>query len=279
MFQTFHTLWGFWLLRFGSFPSPRAAHGGSPSRLRRPARSALLRRTAAWRTTPAPSRAPSSPPSRGAAAPTSSRQPGARSTASPSTATGSPPTLQGFFYGGGDGAGPGSDGDGDGSDEEEGLPPPRQDYGKFVSLPGASAAAPPIDPTFSFLTNKLFGTNHIFLLDSCNGLLLFGHIRAKNLSLGYIVCNPATEQWTAVPGCRCWHDKYPELSIFSTRTYLVFDPAVSSHFHLVLFWEDEDEDMATVHTYSSETGEWSHSETDWTEEERQGPVSIAPRDL
>ncbi|OEL23580.1 hypothetical protein BAE44_0015401 [Dichanthelium oligosanthes] len=76
---------------------------------------------------------------------------------------------------------------------------------------------------------------------------------------GYVVCNPATEQWTAVP---CCDGRRPPASTSDSHTYLAFDPDVSSHFHLLLFWEDEEhgESLMTVHAYSSETtGAWTRS--------------------
>uniref|UniRef100_A0A0A8Y0J6 Uncharacterized protein n=1 Tax=Arundo donax TaxID=35708 RepID=A0A0A8Y0J6_ARUDO len=82
------------------------------------------------------------------------------------------------------------------------------------------------------------------------------------------------------------------------HTYLVFDPAISSHFHLIQFWfefahlelrhwewssgeegSSSGEELcrasrevyrSSVHTYSSETGTWSHIHGDWDEEEEQG---------
>jgi hypothetical protein len=57
---------------------------------------------------------------------------------------------------------------------------------------------------------------------------------------------------------------------------LAFDPAVSSHFHLIHFWKkglDEEveplEDQVSVLSvcaYSSETGTWSQSQIDWNEQ-------------
>ncbi|KAL6647573.1 hypothetical protein ACP70R_015010 [Stipagrostis hirtigluma subsp. patula] len=43
------------------------------------------------------------------------------------------------------------------------------------------------------------------VLGSCNGLLLFGHSEdlIANGALGYIVCNPAIEEWVAVPSSGC----------------------------------------------------------------------------
>jgi hypothetical protein len=58
------------------------------------------------------------------------------------------------------------------------------------------------------------------------------------------VSNPATEQWVVVPD--------PDMKWLSFA-YLVFDPAASSHFHLVqIRW-----DMIPVHIYSSKFGRGS----------------------
>ncbi|CAL5090925.1 unnamed protein product [Urochloa decumbens] len=177
-----------------------------------------------------------------------------------------PPSLLGFFHGRGEVYVD--------DDEEQSLP--AEEFGEFAGLSaGNSAAAPAIDPSFSYLTKVLPRTDYIFLLDSCNGLLLFGHLRDpySTPGLGYIVCNPATEQWVAVPGCGCIDDDL-SLLMLTTHISLLFDPAVSSHFHLVIFWDNVGSSgmtLTTVHTYSSKARVWRHSEFDWSEEERQGP--------
>ncbi|KAG2632231.1 hypothetical protein PVAP13_2NG077246 [Panicum virgatum] len=67
--------------------------------------------------------------------------------------------------------------------------------------------------------------------------------------MGYIVCNPTTKEWEAVPACGD-----PKLPL--TYPYLAFDPAVSAHFHLVQFQVRDDEEFVSVHAYSSETKTW-----------------------
>ncbi|CAN6203256.1 unnamed protein product [Urochloa humidicola] len=125
-------------------------------------------------------------------------------------------------------------------------------------IPGSP---PPFDPSFACL-KKEPAIQRIWLWGSCSGLLLFSHHRHGSLRhLGYIVFNPATEQWAAVPSQHTPVDKHCGL----THAFLVFDPAVSSHFQLVIFCEEERK-MCTVHSYSSETGMWKHSKIDWTEE-------------
>jgi hypothetical protein len=120
----------------------------------------------------------------------------------------------------------------------------------FVDLTGGSAAPlDVVDPSFSFLT-ELPGTRLLLLRDSCNRLVLFEHRREhRGGRMGYVVCNPTTKEWEAVPACGD-----PELPL--TYAYLAFDPAVSAHFHLVQFQVEEDEEFVSVHAYSSETKTW-----------------------
>ncbi|CAN6297817.1 unnamed protein product, partial [Urochloa humidicola] len=56
-------------------------------------------------------------------------------------------------------------------------------YGQVTSLAGTGESMPPpVDLSFSFLIAKLPGVKHLVLLDSCNGLLLFGCAR-EDMSL------------------------------------------------------------------------------------------------
>ncbi|WVZ54413.1 hypothetical protein U9M48_005211 [Paspalum notatum var. saurae] len=112
-----------------------------------------------------------------------------------------PQTLEGFFF----------------SDAEGSF---------FAGMPGIPA--PLFDRRFSFLTKLPGNDSGIRLLHSCNGLLLFGH------GAGYVVCNPATEQWVAVPGPGaggCPSSAAP--------TYIVVSdgPAASLCFHLIHLWQ------------------------------------------
>uniref|UniRef100_A0A0A8YJ47 F-box domain-containing protein n=1 Tax=Arundo donax TaxID=35708 RepID=A0A0A8YJ47_ARUDO len=179
-----------------------------------------------------------------------------------------PQTLLGFFYGEGrlprDDYPDEDDSDEDEYDEYDGKWPRQcQEFGGFVELSRYTLPAA-VDHSFFFL-EELHGIDNLRLLRSCNGLLLFEH-GFNSDTLGYIECNPATEQWMAVPSH--WTPAYPHDYI--RHAYLVFDPAVSSHFHIVMFWEEDKEGgMVTVHAYSSKAGVWTHSETDWTKEEKQ----------
>jgi len=130
----------------------------------------------------------------------------------------------------------------------------------LIDLTAGSSSVPlddADDPGFSFLTERP-GMHNLVFKDSCNGLILFGH---QCVELGdIVVCNPTTKQWACVP-------------IFGSpdrfnHTFLAFDPAVSSHFHLVQFqisWEDEM--LLGLHAYSSETGTWSHNQIECQEEQ------------
>lgn len=148
-------------------------------------------------------------------------------------------------------------------------------FHEFVDLLGTSASvAPPpaLDPCFPFL-DELPAAAGIkcslrVISDSCNGLLLFEYGQQEHPeSMGYVVFNPATEQRVVVPGI--W--TAGATSCLSAKAYLLFDPSASSHFHILLFWE-EDVSLVTVHAYSSETRAWSHSERDWSPEDQHRPT-------
>ncbi|CAM0147257.1 unnamed protein product [Urochloa decumbens] len=168
-----------------------------------------------------------------------------------------PQALEGFFFDGDEG--------GDNNDDDDAPVV----YGHFINTLGKPAPL----ASYSFLGN-VPGIQEFGLLRSCNGLLLFSHKRVGDTynSLGYIVCNPATEQWVAVassgfkPISLLDEGEDPgsdsDNEIGCTFTYLIFDPALSSHFQLVEFVSDDCMCVVEVHAYSSETGVWRHG--DWT---------------
>jgi hypothetical protein len=83
-----------------------------------------------------------------------------------------------------------------------------------------------IDPSFFFLPR--IWIQILVLMDSCNGLILFeNQPEPFSDAMRYVVYNPITQQWEALPTCGC-----PQLI---THTYMAFDLFVSSHFHLVQF--------------------------------------------
>ncbi|XBI42202.1 hypothetical protein VPH35_126562 [Triticum aestivum] len=119
----------------------------------------------------------------------------------------------------------------------------------FTSLSVSGDPRPPFDTSLTFLP--------IDLLDSCNGLLL---CRCHDVSDGvgafhYVVCNPATEKWVILPNSG-------KANTEVAATCLGFDPALSSHFHVFEFIEENTE-LSGVAVYSSETEEWVYKEKRW----------------
>ncbi|RLN39882.1 hypothetical protein C2845_PM01G31700 [Panicum miliaceum] len=138
----------------------------------------------------------------------------------------------------------------------------------FVDLSGRSL--PLVDPLFSFLRNLPAadsGDDGIRLMDTSHGLLLLdrgGY--SLDSSPSYVVCNPATKQWLAVPD-----SDWTPSPCNGMSAYLIFSPAVSLHFSLVQFTNEVFTGVTSVQTYSSETGAWTHSEIAWSVEEKQAP--------
>ncbi|TVU41236.1 hypothetical protein EJB05_14738, partial [Eragrostis curvula] len=149
-----------------------------------------------------------------------------------------PQTLEGFFNGG------------------------NACYGRYIDL--MNRPVPLVDPSLSFL-KKLLPDMTLRLHRSCNGLLLFLGRDCNAHTLGYVVCNPATEQLVAVPLSPLEHSKDGAWDIF-----LMFDPAVSSHFHLIQFWISFKLGVTAVHIFSSATGVWSDRVGEWRAGEEGG---------
>ncbi|CAL4899160.1 unnamed protein product [Urochloa decumbens] len=173
-----------------------------------------------------------------------------------------PQTLAGFFY----------------RMPSRGSTP--HSYG-FLNVYGTGV--PFIDPSFSFLPDS--EREGLELVDCCNGLILSRSIRfADNFEFHYLVLNPATKKWVAVPVTWSWSNKV-------RMARLGFDPAVSPHFYVFEFQsymkddnndsddddnDDSDEDdsdddsddddslVLGVKIYSSATGVWIHKQSDWS---------------
>jgi F-box interacting protein len=118
---------------------------------------------------------------------------------------------------------------------------------------------PLVDPSLSFLPRY----DSLHILDCCNGLLLCRCWKPTDpKTLDYVVCNPATENWVVVTATD-WSSKVVVARIG-------FEPAVSSHFHVFEFIDQEvwgiDQSelsayrgrIAAVATYSSKAGVWTH---------------------
>ncbi|CAL5078826.1 unnamed protein product [Urochloa decumbens] len=141
-------------------------------------------------------------------------------------------------------------------------------YGYFADVLGRSVR--PVESCFPFLSEaRVPGIENIRLLHHCNGLLLFGYIQEPDKSLNYIVSNPATQQWVAVPSS----DGKRSSLTHGTLSSLIFDPAVSSHFHLVQIKDEED---MPVQVYSSKSGVWTCVGREWKPEWECDDLYIAP---
>ncbi|CAN6342984.1 unnamed protein product [Urochloa humidicola] len=164
-----------------------------------------------------------------------------------------PQTLTGFFYCGPSAAAAAGAG---GSQE-----PAPTGY-CFADVAGASWPL-----TLSFLPDR--EREELMLVDSCNGLLLCRCYRFPDDEdeFDYLILNPATEKWVAVPVTRRWSNKLQTVR-------LGFDPALSPHFYVFEFQVDLDDDdydagdghVLGVKIYSSATGAWSHKESGWSME-------------
>jgi F-box interacting protein len=82
----------------------------------------------------------------------------------------------------------------------------------------------------------------------------------------YVVCNPATEEWIALPDDPGHTHADDDVG---AMVRLGFNPAVSSHFHVFVLLTD-DSIISGVDVYSSETGRWVHKEKGWN-----GDVALA----
>ncbi|XP_040255551.1 F-box protein At3g26010-like isoform X2 [Aegilops tauschii subsp. strangulata] len=131
----------------------------------------------------------------------------------------------------------------------------------FAKVPGG--AAQPVDPSLSFLPSHRYW--YVDRLDSCNGLLLSRAHKFPSTPFGdddepleyhYIVCNPATGRWVGIPALPSVADGHRVIA------RLAFDPAVSSHFHVLQFEDTEQDKYITGMTiYSSQTGAWNYRES------------------
>jgi hypothetical protein len=94
------------------------------------------------------------------------------------------------------------------------------------------------------------------------------------------VCNPATEELVTVPASSASCPPLPPLEVGFyvvvddgdaryAYTFLMFDPAISSDFHLVQIWQNRSmEEVETVHSYLSETRAWSDRSSKWKRGEK-----------
>uniref|UniRef100_M8C075 Uncharacterized protein n=1 Tax=Aegilops tauschii TaxID=37682 RepID=M8C075_AEGTA len=139
----------------------------------------------------------------------------------------SPQTLSGFFY---------------------------YEGGRLCFRNLSGRGLPLVDPTLRFLRQSY---DHVVLLQVCGGFLLCTSGNSVGSQESYVVCNPATEEWTVLPdlGYPC-HCPIP---------FMGFDTAVPSRFVVFapqpnIFGPDGSRDVAI---YSSETGRWTIVANKW----------------
>jgi len=144
----------------------------------------------------------------------------------------SPQTLSGFFY-----------------TDISGL--------HFRNLSGRGP--PLVDPSLSFLRES---HTDVFVEQFGDGLLL---CRCWNMGteIDYIVCNPATEEWTVLPPLVLPAQVFGHLLHFRPIAYLGFDAAVPSRFVVFAPLTNGLNDSGKVAIYSSETGQWIYVQSKW----------------
>nr|CAB3495671.1 unnamed protein product [Digitaria exilis]CAB3503872.1 unnamed protein product [Digitaria exilis] len=103
----------------------------------------------------------------------------------------------------------------------------KQGRHRLLNLPGSGR--PLLDSLTPFQCHYY---SSIRLVHSCNGLLLWRCCKhpASSYEVDYVVCNPATKQWTALPP-----DEMELRGIMWQAYRLCFDPAISSHFRVFMF--------------------------------------------
>ncbi|VAI83850.1 unnamed protein product [Triticum turgidum subsp. durum] len=122
---------------------------------------------------------------------------------------------------------------------------------------GFSGGAASFNPSLPYLhPNKDEG---ITLVDACNGLLLYRRYNSSRHDYHFVVCNPATGRWVELPPQPQTQERMNRLN---HTAGLAFDPAVSSHFHVLCFERTFPETLITgVNIYSSRTGGWIHRDS------------------
>ncbi|TVT97743.1 hypothetical protein EJB05_57003, partial [Eragrostis curvula] len=91
--------------------------------------------------------------------------------------------------------------------------------------PASNSSSPKIDGLLGFLPEEETSGTWWSVLDHCNGLLLCAITWESELC----VCNPATQRWTVLPSRRVERRRRDYAG-----AYLVFDPAVSQHYEVIL---------------------------------------------
>ncbi|KAM0861698.1 hypothetical protein ACQ4PT_045745 [Festuca glaucescens] len=143
----------------------------------------------------------------------------------------SPQTLSGFFY-------------------------YAMDTLNFRNLP--DRGPPLVDPSLAFLRDIYA---HISVDQVCGGLLLCSCRKLGNTEdkSNYVVCNPATEEWTVLPPRVYPGQEFDHL----LDGYIGFDAGVPSRFVVFAPLTIHGDDSGIMAIYSSETGQWSYVQSKW----------------
>ncbi|KAF7105793.1 hypothetical protein CFC21_106568 [Triticum aestivum] len=134
----------------------------------------------------------------------------------------------------------------------------------FAGVSGDGAT--PFNPCLPYLQRGEY--KDIAQVDACNGLLLCRCYNNKVTPRAedyfrFVVCNPATGWWVELP-------PQPQTQDPANRNNhvagLAFDPAVSSHFHVLCFEQTSPGLHITgVNIYSLRTGDWCHRDSGMVE--------------
>ncbi|XP_062194795.1 F-box protein At5g07610-like [Phragmites australis] len=128
---------------------------------------------------------------------------------------------------------------------------------RFTSARAGPSGPPPlIDPSALSIPPAYV---HVHRVDCCNGLLLLRCWKpSARDGFCYAVCNPATDEWAALPDS-------PTRGAVCTTVRLAFDPAAASpHFRVFEFAGGGARGRTTaVEIYSSKSGAWTHRECGW----------------
>ncbi|XBI99503.1 hypothetical protein VPH35_019572 [Triticum aestivum] len=101
--------------------------------------------------------------------------------------------------------------------------------GYFSRVTAGTTSQPSIDAIvswFASLPGQL--TRHRSVLDPCNGLLLYENKQVH-------VCNPVTRRRATLPAPPRAQTCYSHLPYYRHRMYLMFDPTMSLHYHVLFF--------------------------------------------
>ncbi|XP_037479116.1 F-box protein At5g07610-like [Triticum dicoccoides] len=132
---------------------------------------------------------------------------------------------------------------------------------KFRNLSGRGL--PLVDPSLPFLRQRY---ENVHVEQLCEGLLLCSCWNSCSACENdYVVCNPATQEWTVLPPVvfpaqECSHPWKKGIPM----TYLGFEAAVPTRFMVFATPYNADHLPGQMAIYSSKTGQWTYVQTKWS---------------